>query len=75
MTDEIQNRRKTDRRGGGDRRKVPRRLSDVYPPPNSEKWKHIVLNNIQAFADQYMISLSELKELISELADKKDYHD
>lgn len=77
MNDQIVERRskKTDRRKGGDRRKGPRRMSDVYPPPDSEEWKKILFDNIQHFADKYVISLSELRLLVDELISLKDKHD
>lgn len=77
MADQIVERRsiKTDRRKGGDRRKGPRRMSEVYPPPNSEEWKKILFSNIDDFANRYMISLSELGLLINELISLKEKHE
>jgi hypothetical protein len=73
MTDKIIERRKsTDRRKGGDRRRAPRRMSDVYPPPNSQEWKRILYDNIEHFANKYVISLTELSMLVGELIDLKD---
>lgn len=76
MTDKLVDRRKTkDRRDGEDRRKMIRRKSDIYPPLNSDEWKIILYDNIQHFADKYLISLSELKLLLEELITQKDKHE
>lgn len=68
----IERRNRNDRRKGEDRRKAPRRMSEVYPPPNTEEWKNILFHNITDFSQRYMISLSELKMLIDELIETGD---
>lgn len=73
MADELINRRKTkDRRNGVDRRAKIRRMSDIYPPLNSDEWKVILYDNIEHFANKYLISLSELKILLDDLIEKKE---
>jgi hypothetical protein len=76
MTDKLINRRKNnDRRNGEDRRKIIRRSSDVYPPLNSNEWKIILYDNLEHFAEKYLISLSELKILLEDLITQKDNHE
>ena len=77
MTDMVVDRRQAefDRRSGEDRRKIPRRFSDVYPPPNSDEWKRILFHNIDNFAERYMVSLPELGMLVNELIEAKEKHE
>lgn len=70
MADQIINRRENkDRRSGKDRRKFPRRMSDIYPPPGSEEWKKIVIGKLKDFANEHLISLSEFKMLVGSMED------
>lgn len=70
MSDQIIDRRKKkERRSGEDRRKCPRRMGEVYPPPNSDEWKKIVKGKIKDFMDMHMMTISELKLLLEEIDD------
>jgi hypothetical protein len=65
MSDELRDRRrKIERRTNGERRKCPRRMGEVYPPPGSSEWKQIVENKIRRFMTEHMMSLSEFKMLV-----------
>lgn len=68
MTDKIVERRKrADRRSGEDRRKCPRRMGNIFPPPGTDEWKTIVIGKIRDFMKSHMMSLSEFKEIVKEM--------
>lgn len=68
MSDQlIDRRKKNDRRSGIERRKIPRRMGDVYPPLNSEEWRKIIENKIRDFAKRHLLSLNELKMIMENM--------